>query len=93
MLFVTLDFFLCGLLFYTMGRICHSATREPQMSESLYMVYPERRFVSVDKVIAMAQDAWDTEPEGDRPTTAQDAIHILEDRGLVTFARAERRQP
>ena len=56
--------------------------------DSLYIVYPEKKFVSSDKVIGWAQDSWDTEPEGDRPTNLADSIRLLEDRGEVTFARA-----
>jgi hypothetical protein len=50
-----------------------------------HVLYPEDRIVTDQTVLAWGQDEWDTNPQDDRPETAEEAKELLEDRGIVTF--------
>ena len=66
-----------------------------QAESTVRILYPDDRMVSVETVLGWARDAWvntgGRDAGDDEPKTLQEAIFILEDEGLVTFATTSRR--
>jgi hypothetical protein len=58
-------------------------------SQLIPIVYPEKRTVSAATLIGWAQDQLMDANEPNPTLTLEEAIRILDDAGLVTFARSD----
>lgn len=56
------------------------------------ILYPEHRLVTPEQILSWANDLYVDDPEGDPPATLQDAMALLEDEGVVTFAKDQHRR-
>lgn len=62
-----------------------------ESDDKIYILYPERRYVSAETILQWARDAFADNEIDHEPEDLEDAIDMLDGAGLVTFGKRKRK--